>query len=138
MARKKPKRESKTAKQVANQAAALAEYAAKALVAAEQLRVKSRPVEGLQLSDVDRAALALLPNLSPKLKKQLAKPDAAFTVAEVAGIIMAVAEAFLDAQAKQQVGMLLVGRKLMDCLQANIVMPDLRPIKAAKATLKWR
>jgi hypothetical protein len=120
------------AKAIADQAVTLAEYAARALVAAEALWVKGKPVEGLSLKKDDRSTLAMLPSLSAKHKKNLTKPDADFTVAEVAGIIMAVAEAFIDAEPKQQIGLLLVAKKLMDCLQQNIVEP-VEPAKGKKA-----
>ena len=101
------------AKAIADQAVTLAEYAARGLVAAETLRIKNKPVEGLSLKKDDRSTLAVLPSLSAKHKKNLAMPDADFTVAEVAGIIMAVAEAFIDAEPKQQVGPYL-GRSSSD------------------------
>jgi hypothetical protein len=129
MARKKP-----TKKLIADQAAALAEYAAKALVAAEQLRIKTKAVERFPLDDDERATVAELPALAAKLTKKLAKKDGSFTVAEVVSMVMAAAEAFVDAEPQQQVPLLLVARKLMDCLQANIVMPDLRRIKATRAS----
>jgi hypothetical protein len=47
---------------------------------------------------------------------------------------MAAADSFVDAEPQQQVALLLVAKKLMDCLQANTVMPDLRPIKATKTS----
>ena len=48
-------------------------------------------------------------------------------------MVMGAAESFVDAEPKQQVALLLVARKLMDCLQANIVMPDLRQAKTTRA-----
>ncbi len=120
------------AKALTDQAVSLAEYAARALVAAEALRIKGKAVEGLSLKAVERSELAVLPSLSAKHKKSLTKPDANFTVAEVAGILMAVAEAFVDAEPKQQIGLLLVVKKLIDCLQQNIVEP-IEPAKGKKA-----
>jgi hypothetical protein len=38
-----------------------------------------------------------------------------------------------EAESQQQVALLLVAKKLMDCLQANIAMPDLRPGRATGA-----
>lgn len=134
MARNRQTRTTSKAKVIADQAAALADYAAKALVAAEQLRIKTRAVERFPLVDGERATVAELAALSPKLKKKLAKKDGSFTVAEVASMVMALADAFVDGEPKRQAALLLVARKLMDCLQANIVMPDLRPAKTTKAT----
>lgn len=82
-------------KQIADQAVALAEYGAKALVAAEHLRIKTKNVERLPLEDDERATVASLPALPPKIKKKLAKKDGSFTVADVAGILIAAAEFFI-------------------------------------------
>jgi hypothetical protein len=120
------------AKLMSDQAVALAEYAAKALVAAEELRIKGNAVEGLSLKVDERSALAALPSLSSKLKKKLPTAVASFTVAEVAGLTMAVAEAFIDAGPKQQIGLMLVVRKLIDCLQQYIVEP-VKPAKGKKS-----
>jgi len=68
MARKK---QTQKAKLIADQAAALAEYAAKALVAAEQVRINTKAVERFPLDDDERATVAELPALAPKLKKKL-------------------------------------------------------------------
>jgi hypothetical protein len=120
------------AKLIANQAAALAEYAATALVAAEQLRIKTRAVKPLPLDAEERATVAELPALAAKLKKKLSKGAGSFTVAEVAGMVMAAAEFFADAEPRQQVALLGVAKKLMGCLQANIATPDLRPSKTTR------
>jgi len=122
MARKK---RSTKADLLADQAIALAEYAAKALIAAEQLRIKTKAVEQFSLAEDEQATVALLPALPAKVKKKL-KADGLFTVAEVAIVVLAVAESFVDAQAKRQADLLLIANKLMDCLQTNIVMADPR------------
>jgi hypothetical protein len=134
MARKKPTRTANKAKAIADQAVALAEYAAKALVAAEQLRIKTKAVERFPLDEGERATVAELPALASKLKKKLAKEDGTFTVAEVASMVLAVADSFVDAEPKRQAALPLAAKKLMDTLQANIIMPDLRPIKATRAS----
>jgi hypothetical protein len=108
----------------ADQAAAIAEYAAKALMAAEQIRIKTKPVKGFSLEEGERAVLAVLPTLSTKVKKKLSKPDPDLTMAEVAGITMAVAESFVDVEGMKKVALLLVAKKLMDCLRNNTVFPD--------------
>jgi hypothetical protein len=133
MARKKQSRPTKQAKLIADQAVALAEYAAKALVAAEHLRIKTKAVERFPLDEDERATVAGLPALAAKIKKKLAKKDGTFTVAEVAGMVMAAAESFVDAEPEQQLALLVVARKLMDCLQANIATPAV-PAKAKKAS----
>src|SRR5438132_9397204 len=130
MARKRQTRRREKAKVsgkselLADQAIALAEYAAKALVTAARLGIASKSVSGLRLQEGERAVLAVLSTLPAKAKKKLAKPDANFSVAEIANVTMAVAEWFPEAEPKQQTALLLVAKRLMDCLQKNIVMPD--------------
>src|SRR5215471_13886583 len=104
MTRKRP---TKKAKLLADLAAALAEYAAKVLVAAEQLRIKTKTIERFPLDDDERATVAELPALAAKEKKKLAKKDGSFTVAEVASMVMAIADSFPDAEPQQQVALLL-------------------------------
>jgi len=93
MARKKQSTPTKKTKLIADQAVALAEYAAKALVAAEQLRIKTKPVDRFPLDEEERAALARLPALAAKIKKRLARKEGSFTAAEVASVVLGAAEA---------------------------------------------
>src|SRR5262245_23360981 len=118
-------------KLIADQAVALAECAAKALVVAEQLRIKTKPVEGLSLQEGERAILSVLPALQARVKKKLAKTDADFTVAEVAGMTMALAEWVPEVEMENQLVLLLIVTKLMDSLQKNLVLPE-ETVKAKK------
>src|SRR5690606_27667438 len=88
--------------------------------------------ENFPLTDDERATVVDLPALPAKLKKRLGKKDSGFTVTETASIVLAIADTFLDAEPKQQMALLLVSKKLMDCLQANIVMPDSLPAKTTR------
>jgi hypothetical protein len=135
MARKKtgdPVRKITNAKLVADQADALIDYAGKALVAAEQLGIKNKPAEGLSLAEGERAVLAALPLTPPKVKKKLAKTETDVSVAEVASTVLAVADAFADAQVHQKIILLHLAKKLMECLQQNLVLPD-EPVKAKQS-----
>jgi Plasmid pRiA4b ORF-3-like protein len=123
----------KRSEPLADQAIALAEYAAKAVIAAEHLGIKANAVEQFPLDVDERTTLALLPTLPAKIKKKLALKDSSFTVAEVASMVMAAAESFLDAEAKRQTALVVVAKKLMDGLQASIAMLDV-PAKAKKAS----
>jgi Plasmid pRiA4b ORF-3-like protein len=130
MARKRQTRRGEKAKvsrrseSLADQAVALADYAAKALVTAARLGIQSKSVSGLRLQEGERAVLTALSTLPAKAKKKLAKPDANFSVAEIAGMTTAMAECFPQAEPKRQTALLLVAKRLMDCLQKSIVMPD--------------
>lgn len=110
------------------QSVALAEFAAKALVVAEQLAIKKKVVDGFSLDEAERVITADVPGLSAPLKKRLAKRHGTFTVAETASIVMALAESLLEGEPLQRLKLLFIAKKLTDCLQANVV-----PAKPAKA-----
>ena len=126
MARKKP-----TATDLTEQSVALAEFAAQALVAAEQLAIKKKVVDGFYLDDSERAIAADLPSLSATIKKKLAKKDASFTITATASIVIALAESLLDGEPLKRLKLLFIARKLMDCLQSNVVSSV--PAKAKKS-----
>ncbi len=111
---------------IADQAAKLAEWAATALVTVKLLRIENKPIRRFPLKNGEGEFLATISPVTPNLKKKLAKQDSEFTVAEVASLTMAVAESLLDAEPKQQVGLLMVAKNLMDCLQERIAGPDER------------
>lgn len=113
--------DAKQAKLTATSAGQLAEWAAAALVAAEQLGIKKKPVEHFWLAPAQREILVLVPRLSKRTLSKLAKGESSFTVAEVASMTMALAEDLLDGDARKQVAVLLVARHLMDRLQEAIV-----------------
>jgi hypothetical protein len=115
--------DAKNAKMISDQAVEIAEWAAQALVAAEQLQIKTKPVGQFALEEAERNVLAILPAIPSRLKKKLVKQDAAFTVAEVASMAMAVAESLPDGEPLQQVSLLMIAKGLMDCLKERIVGP---------------
>ena len=126
MARRKP-----TSTDLTEQSVALAEFAAKALVTAEQLAIKKKIVDRFSLDEIERAIAAELPDLAAALKKKLTKKEAAFTVVDAANILMTVAESLLDGEPLQRLKLLFIARKLIDCLQDNVV-PSV-PAKARKS-----
>ncbi len=128
MARKKPITTDFTAQSVA-----LAEFAAKALVAAEQLAIKKKVVDGFALDEAERALAADLPGLSGTLKKKLAKNDGNYTVADTASIVMALAESLLEGEPLQRLKLLFIAKKLTDCLQANVVPAAPAKVAARKS-----
>jgi hypothetical protein len=105
----------------ADWAVALAEYGARALVAAEHLRIKTRPVGGLPLRPGERSALARLPTVSAKIRKKLTKVDHGLTVAEVASVTLAVAESLPPAEPTEQVVLLGLAERLIGSLQTNVM-----------------
>jgi hypothetical protein len=123
MARKKP-----TPIELTEQAVALAEFAARALVAAEDLAIKKKAIEQFPLNDSERAVLAACATLSATLQRKLAQPNARFTIAETASLLMGLAEDLLEGEPLRRLNLLFISKKLADCLEDNIV-PS-RPAKA--------
>ncbi|MCX7419629.1 MAG: plasmid pRiA4b ORF-3 family protein [Planctomycetia bacterium] len=128
MARKKP-----TPIDLTEQSMALRDFAIKAIVAAEQMAIKKKVVERFYLDDSERAIAADLPDLSTTIKKKLAKQDATFTITDTANIVMALAESLLDGEPLKGLKLIFIAKKLMDCLQSNLV--PLVPAKVKKSKL---
>ena len=120
-------------KVIADQAVNIAEWAAKLLIAAEQLRIKTKPVKYLCLSPGQQAVISLMPALAKSLKTRMGKDGSVFTVAEVASMLMALAEELPTGEAQKQVAVLLVARHLMDSLQ-EFVLGAAKPTKVTKTT----
>lgn len=104
---------------ITEQAAQLAEWAAQALVVAEQLRIKTKPIGSFPLDEDQRGALTTLA-IRPGLKKKLLTGGTDFTVAEVAGLVMSVAEALPEAETRRQIELLMASRSLIECLEVRI------------------
>src|SRR5262245_30193799 len=116
----------KKAKKPVNQAIAVAVLAAKALVAAECLQIKTKAVTNFPLSDAEQIIVCKLPLLGADIKKKLVQSGGDVTIDETARIVLSVAEHFLDLQPKQQAFYVAIAEKLIDCLQANINLPVLQ------------
>ena len=96
---KKPKaNDPGKAKAISDQAVEIAQWAATALIAAEQLGLKDRPLEHFYLSPGQRDVLLLVPGISKTIKTKLAEKEPSFTAAEVGGMMMAVAEEMPDCE----------------------------------------
>jgi len=112
--------DAKKAKVLSDQAVKIAEWAAKALVAAEEMGIKNKPLQHFFLSPAQRDVLLLVPGVSNTVKSKLAKKASSFTVAEVAGMTMALAEDLPEGDALKQVALLLVAKHIMDRIQEGI------------------
>jgi hypothetical protein len=124
------------AKVISDQAVQIAEWAAQAMVAAEQLGIKQQLLEHLQLAPSQRGVLLLVPGVSTATKNKLAK-ESSFTVAEVASMTMALAEDLTEGDARKQLALLLVVKHLMDHLADRIAGPTKpTPSKKPKAKVK--
>jgi hypothetical protein len=107
-------------KLVVDKTVELAEWAARMLIGAEQLGIKDRPVARFPLSKAERAVLLLFTSVDKKILTKLETEKPIFTVGEVGGILMAVAEALLDASPLQSNALLSTAKSLMSCLEEEI------------------
>jgi hypothetical protein len=105
---------------ISDQAVQIAEFAAKALVAANQLHIKTKPLDNFWLAPGQRDVLLLVPRVSKTIKNKLAK-ERPLTVAEVASMTMALAEDLPQCEPQKQVVLLLVAKHVMDRLQEEIM-----------------
>lgn len=111
--------DAKQSKTVADQAVRIAEWTAEALVVAEQMGIKQKRLAHFSLAPAQREVLLLVPGVTVAVKRKLAKGNISFTVAEVASMILAIAED-LTGDARKQIALLLTARDLMDQLQAGL------------------
>ena len=115
----------------------VAEFAATALMAAESMGIKTKPLEHFVLSPTQRKVLLAVPDISKSIKIKLKKDNASFTIAEVAGMTMSLVETSIDGTPRQQVAALLVVNHLTDRLQAGIPgFGEAKPPKSKKPKTK--
>ena len=129
--------DARMARVISDQAVQIAEWAAMALVAAEQLGIKKMPFDHFWLAPAQRDVLLLVPGVAKAIKSKLAKEKSSFTVAEVASMTMALAEDLPDGDARKQVAVLIVAKHLMDQLQERISDPaKVKDNKTSKSKAK--
>ena len=112
--------DSQREKQLTEQSVAIAEWAAKMLIGAEQLGIKSKPVTRFPQPGAERAVLMMTPTIDEKIQKKLAAKNPKLTVGEVGGLLMAVAEAMLDAPPLQGFALSMTAKNLMNCLESEV------------------
>ena len=121
---KTPKEDKKVKAMFSDSAVRIAEWTAQILVAAEKLGIKNDLVDHLTLSPAQREILRLVPDdLSKTVKNKLAKKQTAFTVAEVAGMAMALAEKVTEGDERTQAALMLVIQHLKEQLQSVFGLP---------------
>jgi len=98
----------------------MAEWAAKLLTGAEQLGIKDKPVTPFPLPWSELAALVLFADIDKKTLKKLETEKPILTVGEIGGLLMAVAEAMIDAPGSQCSALSMTAKSLMDCLETEV------------------
>ena len=148
MARKKPApteepsqaikfNDAQKAKLLVDNAVQLAEFAGMALIAAESMGIKSKPLEHFTLSPAQREVLLAVPYISKPIKAKLEKEKASFTIAEVASMTMALADASIDGEPRKQIAILLVAKHLTERLQEGIAgLGETKPHKPKEQKTK--
>ena len=111
------RQEDERQKAMSEQAVFLATWAAAVLRAAEQRGAKHKRLESFIPEHLDRVVLSTLPSVRPEIQQRMEAGKEEFTLAEVGGMLMAVAEELCGASAPQQVGMMMVAKSLMNAMQ---------------------
>ena len=129
---------------ISEQAAFLATWAAAVLRAAEQRKAKNEVLKTFTPGGLEQVVLTTIDGVTPAVCKRLASGKKEFTLAEVGGMLMAVAGELCVAPVQQQVGMLMVAKTLMNAMQDWVgdMMGDevpegvKRPVSPPKTTKK--
>ncbi len=108
-------------KLIAEKVVQMAERAAMMLIGAEQLGIKDKPVARFPLPWSELAALLLFAPIGEKTLKKLETEKPILTVGEIGGLLMAVAEAMIDASGSQCSALSMTAKSLMDCLEAELM-----------------
>ena len=90
------------------------------LIGAEQLGIKHKPVARFPLPWAERAVLLLFTAVDKKILTKLETEKPSVTVAEVGGLLMAVAEALRNAPPLQSNALNKTAKSLMNCLEDEI------------------
>jgi len=102
---------------LSEQATFLATWAAGVLRLAEQKGAKSLLLETFEPGKLERTVLPHIDDVTPEVRNRLAAGKDDFTLAEVGGMLMAVAGEVCVAPEPQQIGLLMVAKSLMAALQ---------------------
>lgn len=109
--------EAERQKQISDQAAFLATWAAGVLRSAEQRGAKSRVLETFVPGKLEKSVLITLEDVTPAVRKRLAAGGEDYTLAEVGGMLMAVAGELCVAPVPLQIGLLMTAKSLMTAMQ---------------------
>jgi len=122
-----PSASQKTKQPLAEEAVQLAEWAAKMLIGAERLGIKTKPVAQFPVPRAQRSILMRLPIISNSIQKKLSVDQPHLTVGQIGGLLIAVSEALMDAPPLQQFALILIAMSLKECLEAEVkvgLMPE--------------
>jgi hypothetical protein len=104
----------------------MAEWAAKLLIGAEQLGIKEKPVAPFPLPWSELAVLLVFAPIDKKTLRKLETEKPILSVGEIGGLLMAVAEAMIDAHGSQCSALSTPAKSLMRCLEEEVT-GELKP-----------
>ncbi len=107
-------------KLLADEGVQLAEWAATMLIGAEQLGIKDKPVGQFSLPWAERAVLLLCTDSDKNVLEKLGTEKPNVTVGELGALLMAVAEAMIDAPSSQCHALSMTAKSLMACLEEEV------------------
>ena len=105
---------------ISEQATIIATWAAGVLHTADQKGAKHRVLESFSLGKIELVVLAKIEDVSPAVRKRLESGKKDFTLAEVGGMLMAVAGELCVAPLQKQVGLLMAAKALMGTMQDGV------------------
>jgi len=100
--------------EVLGKTAQIAELVNKSLVIIKDVGIENKPLKNFWLSPAQRDVLLTAPGILQPVKTKLAKAKAAFTHAEMAGMIQALLEGAQGSDGRQQAVFLLVAKHLLE------------------------
>jgi hypothetical protein len=105
---------------ISEQATIIATWAAGVLNTADRKGAKHRVLESFSPGKLEQAVLTTMEDVSPAVRKRLKSGKKNFTLAEVGGMLMAVAGELCVAPLPKQVGLLMVAKALMGAMQDGV------------------
>lgn len=102
---------------ISEQAAFLALVAAGLLHSADQKGAKDRVLESFVPGELEQVVLTTLEDVSPEVRERVATGEKDFTLAEVGGMLMAIAGELCVASVHQRIALLMVAKSLMEAMQ---------------------
>ena len=115
-----PSTSQKTKHPLTEESVQLAEWAAKMLIGAEELGIKTKPVDRFPLPSAHRSVLIRLPSISANLRAKLSADEPQLTIGDVGGLLIAVSEALIEAPPLQQFALILIAKNLKVCLAREL------------------
>ncbi|WP_198422262.1 plasmid pRiA4b ORF-3 family protein [Gimesia chilikensis] len=107
-------------KVISDQVVEIVDFVGATFVAAEKLRIKTKPLDNFWLEPDQRDMLLLVPGLSKRIKNKLVK-EKPLTVVEVAKMTLSLAEDLPNGEIQNQIALLLMASHLMDRLEEGIM-----------------